>query len=262
MKIDLLNWDKKNNSLHFLLKGSNDAFSNLIRRYVLDEVPTLAVETVEFKDNGSALYDEIVAHRIGLIPIKTDLKSYNLTEDCTCKGEGCAKCQLQITLKSSKKGFVTAGEAESEDPKCAFVQGDMPITKLTGKQKIELTATAILGRGKDHMKWSPGLAFYKVEPKISFSGKLTDEQQSRVHAACGDTVSSDSKAKVDTDKLYTSSRFDACLGVLEEAGATVEDTDNYIFTVESWGQLDCKEMLERAADAIVDRLDAIEQQLN
>ena len=49
-----------------MLKDSTDAFANLIRRSCMDEVPTLAVEDVEFGDNSSALYDEVVAHRLGL----------------------------------------------------------------------------------------------------------------------------------------------------------------------------------------------------
>ncbi len=63
-----------------------------------EEVPTMAIEDVEFRKNNSILYDEIIAHRLGLVPLKTDLKSYNLPEKCKCKGEGCARFQLTVPI--------------------------------------------------------------------------------------------------------------------------------------------------------------------
>ena len=263
MKIELLDWQKKVNQMHFILKESSDSFANLIRRSAIDEVPTLAIEDVEFADNSSALYDEIVAHRLGLVPITTDLKSYTLKEKCSCKGEGCAQCQLKITLKSSKKGLVTAGEAKSQDPKCTFVYGDIPITKLAAGQKIELEATAVLGKGKEHAKWSPGLVYYRKEPTIKFGDKkITEEHKARIAQVCGSIVEIDGKVKVDKEKLFLSQSFDACIGALGEAGAEITTENNYIFTVESWGQLDCREILEQAAESIIQQLDLLEQQFN
>ncbi len=262
MKLELLEYNRKKGVLHFLLKEGTASFANLLRRFAIDEVPTLAVAEVEFKDNTSALYDEIVAHRIGLIPIKTDLKSYNLMSECTCKQAGCEKCQLKITLKASKKGIVTAGEAKSADSKCAFVYDEMPIAKLTARQRLEFEATAVLGRGREHAKWAPCLAYYKKEPVIKFEDKkLTDSQKERIKKACGNIAEVNGKVKVDKEKLLTSPRFDACLAVLEESGAEITDTNNYIFTIESFGQLDCKEILEQAAEEIVKKLETLDQQI-
>ncbi|MBI4152897.1 DNA-directed RNA polymerase subunit D [Candidatus Woesearchaeota archaeon] len=263
MKLELIEWNKKHNKMHLTVHGANDSFINLIRRFSIEEVPTLAVEDVEVRDNSSALYDEIVAHRIGLMPIKTDLKSYNTKENCACKGEGCAKCELKITLKASKKGIITASEAKSQDPKCTFVYDDMPIVKLAPKQKIELEATAVLGRGKDHAKWAPGLVFYRKEASIETNDiKMNESQKERIRSVCGEMVSiTGSKVKVEKEKLSASSSFDACCAVLEEVGATVTDTDNHILTVESWGQLNCKEILEHAAEIIIQKVDALEEQI-
>jgi DNA-directed RNA polymerase subunit D len=262
MKLDVLSWDKESNQMHLKVAGTSDAFLNLIRRFVIDEVPTLAVEDVEFKDNSSSLYDEIIAHRLGLTPIKTDLKNYTPQDECTCKGEGCAKCQLKLTLKANKKGAVTASEAESQDPSCTFVYGDTPIAKLTAKQKIELEATAILGRGKVHAKWCPGLVYFKREPSIDVSSvDLNDENTEKLSKVCGDIVSTDGKVNVNDNELYTSIRFDACVGALENAGATIEESDNHLLTVESWGQLECNEMLAEAAHIAIQRLEAVEKQL-
>ncbi|MEM4397652.1 MAG: DNA-directed RNA polymerase subunit D, partial [Candidatus Woesearchaeota archaeon] len=76
MKIEILN--EKDNKMSFLLKDSNPAYANALRRIMINEVPVMAIEEVEFKKNSSALYDEIIAHRLGLIPLTTDLSSYEL----------------------------------------------------------------------------------------------------------------------------------------------------------------------------------------
>ena len=222
----------------------------------MDEVPTLAVEDVEFRDNSSALYDEIVAHRLGMIPIKTDLKSYDLPENCSCQGAGCAKCQLQITLKASKKGNVLASESKSKDPKCKFVYPEAPIVKLLPKQKIELEATAVLGKGKNHTKWSPCLAFYKKEPVIKFDDKkLSDDEKKRLSILDKNVFElSGSKLKLNHPALLQSPNFEACMEQLERF-AQIEDTDHFAFHLESWGQLDCKQILDTAADEFIERLD-------
>lgn len=262
MKLELLEWNKKSQKMYIFIKDASPSFVNAVRRFAVDEVPTLAVEDVEFHDNSSAMYDEVIAHRLGLIPIKTDLKSYTVKEECTCKGEGCAKCQLKITLKSAKKGLVTAGEAESQDPKCTFAYPEMPITKLTAKQKIELEATAILGRGKNHTKWSPGLVYFKKEQIVNLDKiKLTDTQKARIQQACGGLVAVDGKVKLDKEKLMISDRAEACLASLEEAGAELQLTDNHIMCIESWGQLNCKEILEQSAELIIQKLEVLEQQI-
>ncbi|MBW2995638.1 hypothetical protein KY312_04760 [Candidatus Woesearchaeota archaeon] len=83
--------EKKQNLLKFLIKNNETAYVNSMRRMIIDEVPVMAIEDVEFKKNDSILYDEMVSHRLGLIPLTTDLKGYNIPEKCTCKGKGCAK---------------------------------------------------------------------------------------------------------------------------------------------------------------------------
>ena len=160
---------KSKDRVVFLLKGSTEVFANTVRRLVLEEVPTLAVEDVEIKDNNSALFDEMLALRLGLCPIKTDLKSYNHKESCKCEGVGCAQCELKITLKAGKNGYVYAGEAKSSDPKCTFVQEQMPVVKLLPKQKLDVTLTAILGKGKEHVKWAAGWAIFRRERVLNVS---------------------------------------------------------------------------------------------
>jgi len=253
MKIEKLSWDKKNNKLVFLLKDAEEGFANAIRRLVAEEVPTLAVEDVEIKENNSALYDEMIALRLGLCPIKTDLKSYELKEKCKCGGEGCAKCELKIVLKGSKKGYVYATEAESKDPKCTFVYKS-PVVKLLPKQKIEMQMTAILGRGREHTKWSPGWIWYFGWPEF----KVTAKSDLNACAKDGALEVKEGTLKVKDVSKWDGAREELC----EKNGVEVVNSKtDLVFNVESWGQLSCKEMLDKSADVLLEKLDEFEKLL-
>ena len=157
MKIDDVKKDGE--KLQFKIKDTDLSFVNAIRRLCTESVPVLAVDTVEFTKNDSVLYDEIIAHRIGLIPLKTNIKSFKLREDCSCEDKECNKCMVK--LKLSVKGK----EVSSKDMKSTGVEipFDMPITKLTQEQELEFVAEAKLGVGKEHAKFIPGLIFHTYE---------------------------------------------------------------------------------------------------
>ncbi len=258
MKLEKLKDDKKNKKLSFLIKGSNEAFANAIRRLIIEEVPTLAVEDVEVKDNSSALHDEMLALRLGLIPIKTDLKSYRLPKNQDEITEKSAQCTLQLKLKASKKGYVYAGEAESADPKCTFVYEKMPAVKLLSKQKVDVVMTAVMGRGKEHSKWTPGLAHYKKEPVLKV-GKLQNPE--RLASICSDGVFKikGNSVEVVQDKAHESKLLDTYAEM--DKGVSVTYSDNLLFYVESWGQLSCKEMLTKSAELLLEKTEEMETQL-
>ena len=181
MKIQQLKSDFKDVT-KFVIDDTYASFVNVLRRACTFEVPVLAMEDIYFVKNSSALYDEVVAHRLGLIPLSTDLKSYFPIKTCKCGGEGCNRCTLKLTLKSEGPGIVTASEIKSKDPKVKPVFGDMPIAKLLKDQKIELVATAVLGQGNDHVKFSPGLSYYQFKPSI-----VIDKNPSNAQAVAATT---------------------------------------------------------------------------
>src|SRR3989338_6359599 len=82
IEIDILK--NTNEKLVFIIKDINPAVTNSLRRTMSSEVPVMAIEEVNFLKNNSALFDEIIAHRLGLIPLKTDLRGYNIPEECSC----------------------------------------------------------------------------------------------------------------------------------------------------------------------------------
>jgi DNA-directed RNA polymerase subunit D len=79
--------EKTDDFMRFIVRGVNVPFVNALRRIILTEVPTMAIDEIILLENSSILNDEILAHRIGLIPLKTDLDSYNLPEECECESE-------------------------------------------------------------------------------------------------------------------------------------------------------------------------------
>ena len=256
MKLEKLKEEKKNGKLSFLMKESDEVFSNTIRRLIMEEVPTLAVETLEIKDNNSALYDEMLALRLGLTPIKTDYKSYVLPKNCKCEGAGCAQCTLKITLKVSKKGYVYAEDAKSADPKCTFSHPKMPLVKLLAKQKVDLTMTAIMGQGKEHVKWSPGLVFFKKEPVIKIGEISTDAKT--IADNCPEDIFTvkGNKLELVKNKVYDCTLCQQCTDL--DKGITLEDSGNFVFYIESWGQLSCKEILTKSAEILINKVEEME----
>lgn len=185
----------------FEFENNSNTIVNSIRRIILDEVPTFAIEDVEVVSNESPLYDETVAQRLGLIPIKTDLKSYNFRDECSCGGIGCALCEVKMGLLAEDEGYVLSGLIKSDDPQIVPVDKNIPITKLFKDKKIELNLKAILGVGKEHAKWAPAHVYMR-----------------------------------DTDK-------------------SVE------LVVESFGQMEVKEIFNKAIDVLVEKIKVLESKL-
>ena len=261
MDIKLIKNDVKNRKLSFILKGSQVAFANALRRVAIEEVPTIAIEDVEFRKNTSPLYDEMVALRLGLIPLKTDLKSYNLPEDCSCKGKGCAQCQLKLTIKVKGPKMVNASDINSKDPKVKPVFPKTPIVKLLKGQVLEAEMIAILGKGKDHAKWSPGLVYYKYYPSIT----ITKKGQSCVECAdvCPQKVfeKKAGKIKINQKKLLDCHLCNACEEVSKGEVKVEKNVEDFVFFVESWGQLKCKEIMLKASEMLDKKLGVFEKEL-
>ena len=259
MNVTLLNKNKEKTKISFLLKDSNFSYANTLRRVIASEVPTMAIENVEFRKNNSILYDEVVAHRLGLLVLSTDLKSYNLPEQCTCKGKGCSKCTLKMTLKAKGPGMVLASGLKSKDPKIKPVYPKTIILKLMKDQELELEATAMLGKGKKHAKWSPGLVYYTYLPEITVNNnsskleKFRDKYPSQIF---------DKTGKIDKKLIIENNLVEACDGVCDDIVKISYDENSFIFHLESWGQMNCKDMVTTAGGIINNWLKEFTMALN
>src|SRR3989338_6318201 len=261
MEIRVLENNKDQGKLSFLLKDSNPVFANTLRRLIIDEVPTMAIEEIEFSKNPSILYDEMIAHRLGLIPLKTDLKSYNLPDKCKCEGKGCNRCQLKLVLKSAKIGTVYASELKSKDPAVKPVHPEMPIVKLIKGQSLELEATAVLGRGRQHAKWSPGHVYYKYKPIVEITGDVKNPEAIIEVDHNNIFEIKDRKLAINKDRVLECDLSLDFSEIDKNVKVSASDTE-FIFTVESFGQLSCKEMMNKAVDILYEMLDEFVEELN
>jgi DNA-directed RNA polymerase subunit D len=250
----------KGNELVLELADITFSQANTLRRLMMNEVPVMAIEDVEFKKNSSILYDEMLTLRLGLLPLHTDNESYNLPAECTCKGAGCAKCQVQLTLAAKGPAIVYAKELKSKDPKIKPVYPETPLVKLLEGQEIELVATAQLGLGKEHAKWSPALVYYRQRPSIT----ITKEADAK---AVGELLKGSDldalnekggKLTIDEKKLLLADAPDAYEGLGK--GVKVEYADDaFIFIIESWGQLSPSEIIEAGLDRMQKYLKEFDQ---
>ncbi len=180
---------QKEDFLKVLVEDTEPAYINALRRVLIADVPKMAIEDVEFHlgpiraedgkeyESVAPLFDEMIAHRLGLVPIPTDLALYNRREDCpSCHGEGCPSCTIIYSLNKRGPGLVTSGDMEPiGDTKLRPKDQGIPIVQLAEGQAILIYATAQLGTGKDHAKWQPthGVG-YAYLPTLKAGTKTVD----------------------------------------------------------------------------------------
>ena len=141
--LDVISKDSEKISLK--LKGIPLQYANALRRVCLNGVPVFAIDTVDIIENTSVLPDEGLAHRLGLIPLKTDLTKYNESD----------KILLVLDSgESEETRAVLSGELSSEDESVKPVSEKIPIVQLAPGQKIKIECYARLGRGTEHAKWN------------------------------------------------------------------------------------------------------------
>ena len=165
--MDLKVLESADTSITVRFDDTDPAFVNAIRRTLLADVPKMAIEDVEFHlgpiraedgkeyESVAPLFDEIISHRLGLVPIPTDLQMFVPKATCpTCHGEGCPSCTIIYSLNKRGPGVVTSGDLEPiGDPKLKPRDAAIPIVKLGDGQALLIYATATLGTGRDHAKW-------------------------------------------------------------------------------------------------------------
>ena len=230
----------------FELTGVSPAFANALRRVIVEDVPTMAIHDVELLKNSSVLYDEIIAHRLGLIPLTTDLKGYELPPANAPEGEYLAKSMVHLTLKAKGPGMVNASELKSKDPKIKPVFPDMPIVNLLKGQELELTAIAVLGTGHSHVKWTPGLAWYRYKSKIVVNN--SNKELAAFISKYPPQVVKD--GKIDKAAIEKLELYDAVDGVNNDIVKVEHDPSTIIFTIEPWGQLSAKEIVSSACEIL------------
>lgn len=245
MKIKII--DKSQGRLRFMLEDSSVAFANALRRVMKSEVPTMAVEDVDFEENTSGLFDEVVAHRLGLVPLTFDKKTYNLKDECKCGGKGCSRCEVTLVLERQGPCVVRAGDMKSTADDVRAADGNIPIVELLEGQRLKFEAVAQLGHGVDHIKWQAAHVGYRYKPAV----RLKAEASSKAVEVCPVHVFEKKDGRV---RVANEMNCILCMKCVEidEASVAADDTA-FIFDVESVSGLSAKDIVDNALDILEER---------
>ena len=148
MKISILNENQKR--IEFKISGCSEGFANMIRRYAMAELEVFAFDKVIIYENSSNLFDEYIAHRIGLIPL-------------TFKGTANQDDEILFSLDATGPNVIKSKDLKSSDPDIKVAFDNIPVLTLAENQTLRLEAKAVLGIGRKHAKWQAGLASYGID---------------------------------------------------------------------------------------------------
>ncbi len=228
----------KNNHKISFIASMNISLANAIRRTVV-EIPVLAIRECDFYKNDSALYDEMIAQRLGLVPLKNQkLKKGEIIE-------------LKMKAKGAEGGiYVMSGELGD-----MVVFPDMPIVYLDKGQSIEIVARVGMGDGQEHAKFIPGLFYYKNLSKI----KINKEGESLIELSkiypeifeFKDKlmVKDASKCELDTEDLKN------------YPGVEITFDNKLVFDIETWGQMSTTDIFLESCKTLKSNLSEVSKLL-
>ena len=201
----------------FDIKGIDPSFANALRRIFISEIPTMAIEKVNMWQNTSVIPDEVLAHRMGLVPIKVDPRlfqekgknkeydenncvQFNLHIKCTRKNTPEAQNKQNDILPENDEALYNHASVYTSDMKwipigkqaekfentpIRPVYEDILLSKLRPGQEIEMELMCEKGTGKTHAKWSPvATAYYRLIPDISLNEEITGSEAEELKAKC------------------------------------------------------------------------------
>lgn len=147
--------ESTDNIIKFTLRDTYVSYANALRRILISEVPTVTIDLVEIEINNTSLPDEMISHRLGLVPLYTK-KDLVFRDDCACD-DICDRCSVSLTLNVSNNTdmpmVVTCKDLKSQDD--VVIRSSPVICKLGTRQNLKVICKAFKGVGKIHSKWSP-----------------------------------------------------------------------------------------------------------
>ena len=285
--------EESDEKIRILLTDTDRAFVNSIRRSLLSDTPKMAIDTVRFEmgtiemdgevwETTGPLPDEMIAQRLAMLPIPTRHDEFYFQDSCpncselVVEDRGCPLCTMLFTCKSfgSEEGrMVTAGDMNflgEEHLSIPEKYHTIPITKLFRGQMIEFYATAVMGRARDHAKWSPvcGIAFTPryigvinivSRAKILWDLGLTitakDFDSNKVGARLEDI---DKVAQLIDDLHHVGEGTEECRE-FKDAVALEEVPREFILSFETDGSMTARVAFEKAIEELSGRFGNIEE---
>ena len=187
MEIEILEMAERR--ARFILRNSSPAMANALRTTLLSDIPKMAIDKVEFHlgpimegekeyESTTPLFDEIIAHRLGMVPVPTDLELFVPQDQCTCHGEGCPNCSIMYSLNKHGPCTVLSGDLMPlGNPDLKVKDEFIPLVELTDGQAVMIYATAVMGTARKHVKWQVcNGAGYSYLPVIDIDGAHASDE--------------------------------------------------------------------------------------
>lgn len=229
--------EKKENSIK-IQEDIEDSMINAIRRYV-NHIPIIAIDEIEISKNDSPLYDETIAHRIGLIPLK-----YKKID---------SKNPPELKLSSKKEGYVYSEELKGDiEP----TYNKIPITSLNKNKELELSAKIKTGTGIEHSKFAPGIIFYRE----IFDIKLENNASLELINICPKKVFEEKNGKLSVKDNTKCDFCEECLDWNSKNGKDsikISPTNKILITIESFGQLKPEEIFKKSLEQLKKDLEIV-----
>ncbi len=240
MKFSAVTTDSR--EMVFEVSGVSSRFLNMLRRTVNSRVPTVAIEKVEILENSSGMYNEILVHRLGLIPLEFDPEIDIDRDDAVLILEKQGPCE------------VVSGDLKSTSETVRPLYGDIPIVKLLEGQNLKITCYVRTGTGKEHAKWQGGIMGYTNYATVKII-KKTKELEETLPAELKDVKEGSSKTVPLTDSVtYALRKFP---GMVEAKLIR----DRFLVEVESTSGYKVTDLLKYSLKNIADRLEEIKSAL-
>lgn len=283
-KIEIL--ELKDEYVKFLLTGTDLSMANTLRRAMIAEVPTMAIDLVEIEANNSVMTDEFLAHRLGLIPLTShNANRFKYKQDCDCESL-CKHCsvvfKIDVTNLEDEKMMVTSKDIKLEtmdemDSRVYPVEfpGEDPImlVKLGKNQSFKARMIANKGIGKEHAKWIPvAVATFQGEAIIKLDSSLLEDLTPKLKRdftnSCPTKVFEYSEQN-DVVRVANPENCTFCQECVYKAidmkapdlVSVTEKKDHFIFTVETNGTLRPEEIVLCALSVLKDKLIELENEI-
>jgi len=294
MRVENIQESDEKMTMEFDLIGVDAAFANTLRRIMISDLPSMAIEKVFIYNNTSIIQDEILSHRLGLIPLKADPRLFQMKpsslsveesakktdEELVQDAEGTPQDTLIYELKIRCKRNPSA-DPKSRDIKdyidthvlsksikpirrtgqpeeIGLIHDDILIAKMRPGHELDIKLYAVKGYGRDHAKFSPvATAFYRLLPEIQLLKPIRGEAAERLQSCFSPGV-----IGIDDGEAFVKdARNDACSRNVfrhEDLKDSVELTkvrDHFIFNIESVGAVPPKDLVPMALDVLIAKCD-------
>jgi len=270
---------KTKEELVFDITGVDPTLVNTLRRIMIAEIPTMAIETVIINQNTSIIPDEVLAHRLGLIPILADADDFEeKKENEDFNEKNCIKFTLNVKCEKNKNGIINNEQIFSRDLNLEFlgdqknkfydnktkkytiglVNDDIYLNKLAPGMEIDLVCYCVKGIGRTHAKWSPVCtAYYKLLNKINIIKEISGNDSEELKQLCPKgvfIVNKKGNAEVGNIRECTSCRECIRQDKFKDFIELGKIADHYEFHIESVGMYTPESIFFRAINVLKNKI--------